>query len=55
VLDPDLAAPLGALAFALLLGLPALVARAKRDRSLRRACAACGRVLMHGERTCDCE
>jgi hypothetical protein len=55
VIDPDLAAPLGALALALLLAVPGLAAQARRRRSLRAACAACGRLVMHGERTCDCE
>jgi hypothetical protein len=44
----DLVAVLGALALAVAIGSPGL------RRRTRAACARCGRVLILGERTCDC-
>jgi hypothetical protein len=52
VLDPDLAAVLLAAAFAGVLALPGL------RRALRRGerfCQQCGRRILLGERTCDCD
>jgi hypothetical protein len=51
VLDPGLVSVLLAFALAGLLGLPAL------RRTLRRSerfCESCGRRILLGERTCDC-
>jgi hypothetical protein len=52
VLEPELAAVLLAAAFAGALALPGL------RRSVRRAenrCASCGRLILQGVRTCDCD
>ena len=52
VLDPDLAAVLLAAAFAAVLAAPGL------RRALRRAerfCESCGRRVLLGEKTCDCD
>jgi len=52
VLDPDLASILLAFALAGVVGLPGL------RRALRRGerfCASCGRRILLGERTCDCD
>ena len=46
----DLVAVLAALAVAAAVGLPGL----RRRREALRACLRCGRVLVLGERTCDC-
>jgi hypothetical protein len=52
VIDPELAAVLGALAFGVLLTLPRLHRAARRAES---ACASCGRRIFLGQRTCDCD
>jgi len=52
VLDPELAAVLLAFGFAGLLSLPGLWRAVRRAE---RVCASCGRRLIHGERTCDCD
>ena len=52
VLDPDLASVLLALALAGLLGLPRL---GKALRRGERFCESCGRRILLGERTCDCD
>jgi hypothetical protein len=52
VIDPELAAVLTALAFGVLLTLPG-VRRAARQSE--RFCATCGRRILLGERTCDCD
>jgi hypothetical protein len=52
VIDPDLASILLALALGGALGVPRLF------RSLRRAerfCVSCGRRILLGEQTCDCD
>jgi hypothetical protein len=52
MLDPDLAAVLLTAAFAGMLALPGL------RRALRRGeqfCASCGRRILLGQRTCDCD
>jgi hypothetical protein len=54
-LDPDLASVLLAFAFAGAAALPALKRFADRRRDVRRICLACGRRLILGERTCDCD
>jgi len=51
-LDPDLAAVLGAAAFA---GLLTLGGAWRRRRDVERFCVACGRRLIAGIRTCDCD
>jgi hypothetical protein len=52
VLDPDLASVLLAAAFAGALAVPGL---RKAVRRAERSCARCGRVILEGERTCDCK
>jgi len=52
VIDPELAAVLGALAFGVLLTLPGLHRAARRAESF---CASCGRRILLGQRTCDCD
>jgi hypothetical protein len=52
VLDPDLASVLLAVAFAGALALPGL---RKKLRRAERFCAACGRRVVLGQRTCDCD
>jgi hypothetical protein len=52
VLDPDLAAILLTLAFAGVLALPGL---RKALRGSERFCASCGRRVLLGQRTCDCD
>jgi hypothetical protein len=53
--DPEVAAVLLTILVAGLLAVPALVAGAGRRREVRRVCALCGRILVLGERTCDCD
>ena len=52
MIDPELAAVLAALAFGVLLTLPGARSAARRSE---RFCAACGRRILLGERTCDCD
>jgi hypothetical protein len=52
VIDPELAAVLGALAFGLLLSLPGLRRAARQAENF---CASCGRRILLGQRTCDCD
>ena len=52
MLDPELASVLGALAFAILLTLPGLHRAARRAE---RFCETCGRRIVLGQRTCDCD
>ena len=54
-LDPDLASVLLAIALAAAAALPALTRLAARQCDVRRTCLACGRRLILGERTCDCD
>jgi len=51
LIDPDLAAVLLAAGFAGVLGLPGL---RKVLKPGKRFCAECGRLILLGERTCDC-
>jgi hypothetical protein len=51
VLDPELAAVLLAAAFAGALTLPGLRKAVRRGE---RYCASCGRRVLLGQRTCDC-
>jgi hypothetical protein len=48
VIDPALAAILGALAFGVLLTWPGL-------RRAENFCVGCGRRILLGQRTCDCD
>jgi hypothetical protein len=52
LLDPDLASVLLAFAFAGALGLPALRKAVRRGG---RFCESCGRRILLGQRTCDCD
>jgi hypothetical protein len=52
VLDPDLASVLGAVAFGVLLTLPSVRRAARRAEEF---CATCGRKILLGQRTCDCD
>jgi hypothetical protein len=52
VIDPELAAVLGAVAFAALLTWPSLHRAARRAENV---CASCGRRILLGQRTCDCD
>jgi hypothetical protein len=52
VLDPGLASIILAFALAGLLALPGL---RKAARRAERFCESCGRRLILGERTCDCD
>ncbi len=52
VLDPDLAAVLLAAAFAGVLALPGLRKALRRGE---RFCERCGRRILLGEQTCDCD
>jgi len=52
VLDPQLAAVLLALALAAGLAVPGWVRALKRAE---RFCESCGRRLLLGEKTCDCD
>jgi hypothetical protein len=52
VLDPELAAVLAALAFGVILTVPGAVRAARRAESF---CARCGRRIVLGHRTCDCD
>ena len=53
-LDPEVAAILGALAFAVVAGLPTLRRSRRNRRRALRECLTCARTLVLGERTCDC-
>ena len=52
VLDPELASILMAFALAGALGLPALRRAVRRGE---RFCESCGRRILLGQRTCDCD
>jgi hypothetical protein len=52
VLDPEIASILLAFALAGLLSLSGL---RKAVRHAERVCASCGRLIVLGERTCDCD
>jgi hypothetical protein len=52
VIDPDLASVLLAAVFAGLLAVPGLRKAVRRGE---RFCASCGRRILLGERTCDCD
>jgi hypothetical protein len=54
-IDPEIAAVLAALVFGSLAGLPGLHKAVRRRRRALRMCLDCGRTLLLGERTCDCE
>jgi hypothetical protein len=52
VLDPDLLAVLLAFGLAAMLALPGL---RKTLRRTERYCLSCGRRILLGQRTCDCD
>ncbi|HTS74059.1 MAG TPA: hypothetical protein VEG40_01125 [Gaiellaceae bacterium] len=52
MLDPEVAAVLLAAAFAGVLALPGLRKALRRGGQV---CASCGRLIVLGERTCDCD
>jgi hypothetical protein len=52
VLDPDVLAVLLAFALAAVLALPGL---RKTIRRTERYCLSCGRRILLGQRTCDCD
>ena len=52
---PELVAVFAALAFAGLVGLPGFHRSLQRRRRALRRCLNCGRTVLLGERTCDCE
>ena len=54
-IDPEIAAIFAALVAAVLAGAPRLQRALRRRRRALRECLACGRSLVLGERTCDCE
>jgi hypothetical protein len=54
-LDPEVAAILAALVAAALAGASRLQGSLRRRRRALRECLACGRSIVFGERTCDCE
>jgi hypothetical protein len=53
-MDPGIVAVLVAVLIGLLIGAPALARAAKRRRRALQLCVECGRILILGERTCDC-
>jgi hypothetical protein len=53
--DPEVAAILAALAGAMLAGAPRVQRSLTRRRRAVRECLECGRSIVLGERTCDCE
>jgi hypothetical protein len=55
MLDPDLTSVVVTLVVAGALALPRLTSDLRHRRRVRRVCGLCGRLLVLGERTCDCE
>jgi len=53
--EPEIAAAVAALVLGSLAGLPGLHRAVRRRRRALRVCLDCGRTLLLGERTCDCE
>jgi hypothetical protein len=54
-LATETAAVLAALGLAFLAGMPGLHRELRRRRRALRTCLDCGRTILLGERTCDCE
>ncbi len=54
-IDPEVAAVLAALVLGSLAGLPGLHRALRRRRRALRMCVDCGRTVLLGQRTCDCE
>jgi hypothetical protein len=52
VLDPELAAVLAAVLFGIALTVPGLRRAARRGENF---CGTCGRRMILGQRTCDCD
>ncbi len=53
--DPEVVAIVAALVFGSVVGLPGLHRAVRQRRRALRTCLSCGRTLLLGERTCDCE
>ncbi len=54
-IDPEVAAVLAAIVLGSLAGLPGLHRALRRRRRALRMCVDCGRTVLLGQRTCDCE
>jgi hypothetical protein len=54
-IDPDVAAVVAAFGCAMLAGVPRLQRSLARRRRAVDECLSCGRKIVLGERTCDCE
>jgi hypothetical protein len=54
-IDPEVAAILAALAGAILVGVPRVQRSLAQRRRAVHECLNCGRSIVRGERTCDCE
>jgi hypothetical protein len=54
-LATETSAVLAALGLAILAGMPGLHRELRRRRRALRMCLDCGRTILLGERTCDCE
>jgi hypothetical protein len=54
-LATETAAVLAAFGLAILAGLPGVHKELRRRRRALRMCLDCGRTILLGERTCDCE
>ena len=54
-IDPEVAAILAALAGAILVGVPRVQRSLAQRRRAIHECLNCGRSIVLGERTCDCE
>jgi hypothetical protein len=54
-IDPEFAAILAALVGGAVVGAPRFQRSLRQRRRALRACLMCGRSIVFGERTCDCE
>jgi hypothetical protein len=54
-IDPEVLAILAAFVLGTVVGLPGLHRALQQRRRALRMCLSCGRSLLLGERTCDCE
>jgi hypothetical protein len=54
-IDPELAAILAALVAGAVVGAPRFQRSLRQRRRTVRKCLVCGRSIVFGERTCDCE
>jgi hypothetical protein len=55
LVDPDILAVLLAIGGAVVLALATVPGAVRRRRALQRACLSCGRRLILGQQTCDCD